>query len=336
MNEINGAGRKRLAITAATAAVAMLALLSVASPVAFAAPKGIFTRFAQCPTSVPGVTLCQYAEITSGELVIGPLQIPIGKTVVLQGGGVSTGKLNEYFVLPPTNGEAISPTKLEVPGGLRAILGCPDPHGPNHRSWWSPCPGRIHAEDWNEVTAKLEPAASTTNPARIDLIAVLFEEETGVTLPIKIKLENPLLGETCHLGSEAHPIELRLTTGTTSPPPPNQPITGAHGNFTHEEEEGQELTVLTGNTLVDGAFSVPPAEGCGGHLAAIVDQRIDQALGLESPAGHNTAILIGTHSAAFASDVLASESFSTKEETTPPPPSHHHGHHHHHWWWSEH
>jgi hypothetical protein len=84
--------------------------------------------------------------------------------------------------------------------------------------------------------------------------------------------------------------------------------------------------------LVDNAFTVPPAEDCGEHHEAIVDSLIDHTLGLESPAGHNTVILNGTHRNALMEDVLASETFPTKEETTPPPPPPHH----HHGWWPTH
>jgi hypothetical protein len=322
MNEIKGAGRKRFAVIASATVTVASVLLSVASPVALAAPTGIFAPFAQCPTSIPGIHLCQYVEITGGELAVGPVKVPIDKTVIFQGGMRHTGgpNPNEYFQLPAANGESISPTELNVPGGLRAVIGC-DPirdrdlyRKLGHKEG---CNGRFsHDKKKDAVTITLESAGSRSNPAIFDLAAASLEEGTAFTFPGKVHLKNPLLGEACHIGSEAHPIQLHLTTGTTNPPPPNQPITGSFGNATNagpeNEEEGYELTKVTDNTLVDNTFTVPPAEGCGGRLAYLIDPRIDHTLGLESPAGRNTVILTGTHRLADVEAVLASEKFPTK------------------------
>jgi hypothetical protein len=350
MNKIRNAGtHKRLAVITVTVVMAITALLNVASPtaaLAAAAPRGIFAPFAQCPTSVPGVRLCQYAEITSGEWTIGPMRIPIDKTMILQGGSIPTGgpNPNEFFVLPAVNGQSISPTELNVPGGLHTLIGCPtrwdrDHHHHHHSFSHDPCNRTPFHDGWedDDLTVRVEPAASPTNPAILTLSALIQETGPALTFPAKLHLKNPFLGEDCYIGSEAHPIEPHFTDGTTSPPPPNQPITGKLGKLTGEEEEGYETIKITENTLVDNAFSVPPAEGCGGgseHHTAIIDAMIDHTLGLESPAGHNTAILNGTHTAANPEAVLASETFPTKEEENPPPPTHHH--HHHHSWWPTH
>ena len=50
-------------------------------------------------------------------------------------------------------------------------------------------------------------------------------------LPTQIKLTNPFLGTTCYDGSNENPIQISYTTGTTSPPPPNEPITGKPGGL---------------------------------------------------------------------------------------------------------
>jgi hypothetical protein len=323
--------RKRVPTIAVAALMASMACLGVASQTALAAPKGIFSVYAQCPTSVPGIELCQYVEVTGGEFTIGALQVPIDKTIVFQGGALPAGRLNLYFLLPAVNGESISPTELNIPGGLHSIIDCQDiKHRDFKTSRRGACRGFSHDRGHGDrVTATLEGVASPSNPAILDLVAVLFPKGTGLTFPGRIHLKNPLLGEECYIGSEAHPIQLHLTDGTTSPPPPNHPIAGKLGEQTVQEEEGYETLTFTNSILVDNAFSVPPAEGCGGHQASIIDPLIDETLGLESTAGHNTVTLIGTHRLALAEAVLASEKFPTKEENPPPPP-----HHHHHWWWS--
>jgi hypothetical protein len=318
MNEIKGVGRKRLAVIVATAIMAASALLSAVSPVALAVSGGIFAPFAQCPTSNPRVTICQYVEITSGELAVGAVKVPIDKTIVFQGGMIPTGgpNFNEYFQLPAANGESISPTELDVPGGLRTVIGCNPIRNKDlykKLGQQDPCKGRFsHDTRQNTVTITLESAGNHSNPGIFDLASAIEEKGTAFTFPGKVHLKNPLLGEACYIGSEAHPIELHLTTGKTNPPPPNQPIAGSFGTDFEGEEDGYSLTKITGNTLVDNAFTVPPAEGCGGRFANLIDQRIDRTLGLESSAGRNTVILTGTHRMAEATAVLASEKFPAK------------------------
>jgi hypothetical protein len=308
----------------------LLVLLGVVSSSAFAAPTGVFAAFAQCPTGFPGVALCQYVEVTGGEFAVGSLRVPIDRPIVLQSGALPTGSsnINEYFVLPAANGESVSQTELEVPGGLASVIGCPSfrdgrdfSRGRRH----DPC-SRFWGWRASRVSATIESVAGPTNPAILNIAALAEEKGAGLTFPARIHLKNPVLGEGCYLGSESSPIELHLTDGTTSPPPPNQPITGKAGNTVSEIEEGYEAVTTSQSTLVDNSFSVPPAEGCGGELASVIDPLVDRALGLESPAGHNTVILSGTNKTAEVEAVLASEKFPTK--TGPEPPPHHH---HHHW-----
>jgi hypothetical protein len=304
-------------------------LLGVVASSAFAAPTGIFAVFAQCPTAFPGVALCQYVEASGGEMVVGGLRVPVDRPIVIQGGAIPTGgpNFNEYFVLPAVNGESVSQTELEVPGGLSSVIGCPSFRQDRDYSRWhrahDPC-SRFWGWAGSRVTATVESVAGLTNPAILNIAALAEEKGTALTFPARIHLKNPLLGEGCYLGSESAPIELHLTDGTTSPPPPNEPITGKFGASASHVEEGYEESTISQSTLVDNTFSVPPAEGCGGELASIIDPIVDHTLGLESPAGHNTMILSGTNKIAEAEAVLASEKFPVKTSPEPPP-------HHHHW-----
>ena len=107
----------------------------------------------------------------------------------------------------------------------------------------------------------------------------------------KIHLFSPFLGSNCYIGSKLSPIILRLSTGTTNPSPPNKPIRGIAPRL----ESNQEGTIiqLTRMKLVDNAFSVPVASGCGTSPTngALLDSSIDHKLGLPSAVGHNTAII---------------------------------------------
>jgi hypothetical protein len=96
-----------------------------------------------------------------------------------------------------------------------------------------------------------------------------------------------------------------LTTGTTSPPGPNSPISGKVGKV--EFKNGFALTVIKENELVNNSFAAPEAEGCGGIFSFLIDPLVDAKLGLPSTAGHNTAVLGGTLKDANATAVKASE-----------------------------
>jgi hypothetical protein len=125
-------------------------------------------------------------------------------------------------------------------------------------------------------------------------------------MPVRVRLENPLLGDGCYIGSASEPITLHLTTGTTSPPPPNQPITGeASGvHFTG----GGAILFADHVAVVDNSFSVPVARGCGGPLlASAIDPVVNGKIGLPSPAGKNSAILSGHLEQADAYFVMLSE-----------------------------
>jgi len=119
-------------------------------------------------------------------------------------------------------------------------------------------------------------------------------------MPVKVHLENPFLGKNCYVGSSSSPIVFKLTTGTTAPPAPNEPISGAggEGSFT----EGTRIFNLKNNTLVDNAWSAPAPTGCGGIISFLVTPIIKAQLGTTT-AGHNTAILNNTIKLAAAATV---------------------------------
>ncbi len=302
-NAVNDAGTPRCArvLKAGAASLALaFVLMSALAAGALATPRGIFARFAQCPTGMSGVQLCNYGEVVGGELSIGKLGIPFNGRMVFQGGDVSTGTINKYFMVPGSSGEIISPNELQIPGGLKALMSCPQ----------AGCPGLANTS--NGVYITIKSIASHQTPAILNLAAAVLEERTAMVLPVRLQLHNPTLGNACYIGSEAHPIELQLTDGTTSPPPPIQPIRGKGGEASEVEEDGYGLTVLAGARLVDNTFTVPAATGCGGRLSWLVDIEIDHALGLPSPPGRNAATLLANVDLAEVGNVRASEAFPGK------------------------
>jgi hypothetical protein len=241
--------------------LAMLVLASSASANK-ATLDAEFLAFAQCPVQTAAV--CTVARTTSGEFVIGHKTVPIESPVLLQG-GLATTSFMEQPLVGALDGNTLSKTPLTVPGGLVGIAGL-----------------------GGEVTATAEiagpPSSVIINRGNLGL-----RERTAVTLPLKVKLSNPALGEECYIGSESEPIVLHLTTGATDPPSPTPSISGSVAPGSAAKGKINEPTV----SLVDNDFAVPGASGCGGVLSAVIDPVVDVDVGIPSKAGENTAIMTG-------------------------------------------
>ncbi|MEO5878356.1 MAG: hypothetical protein ABIS86_11685 [Streptosporangiaceae bacterium] len=108
-------------------------------------------------------------------------------------------------------------------------------------------------------------------------------EDSKVKLALKVNVQNPLLGGNCYIGSNSKPISLSLGITATNPPPPNTPIEGS------PPEVVQDDPPVLKTTVVDNAFSVPKASGCGAGLG-LLDLAVNLYAGLPSAAGKNTAI----------------------------------------------
>lgn len=250
-------GRRRGRLSGALL-VASLAALAAAS----AASAGItreFDVFKECPVENPAVASCIYSTTTSGEFKIGNKTVPIDETVVLQG-GLQHGT---EALVPAANGETLSSTPLQVPGGIIGI----EILGP-----------------LTEVTATAELAGTVD----VDIANTAKREGRAVSLPLKVKLDNVLLGEGCYIEAFAP----QLTTGTTSPPFPAKPISGSAGTLSLAGDD--KINVFHGTSLVDNAFSVPGATGCAGLLQLLVDPGVDLIVGIPASGGHNAAVLSGS------------------------------------------
>jgi hypothetical protein len=287
--------RKRLVAWVAAVGVALLCLLGASS--AGATPKGEFAIFSDCPVTT--VNACVVAKTESGKFIVGKETVPIEKTITLQG-GISENEAEELTFVAAKDGNTLSKTPQKVPGGLAGLVKCNE---------IKEILERIACELAFEngvtgVTATTELAAPASSIG-INEFNFLLETGTALSLPVKVHLENPFLGSSCYIGSNSSPIVINLTTGTTSPPPPNTPITGSRGTI---EEAGEgAIGIFRKNSLVNNSFAAPGSNGCGGVFAFVIDPIINSKLGLPSAAGHNTAILNGTLEQAAASDVKAHE-----------------------------
>lgn len=233
---------------AALAALVVTAVLALAG-----AAQAAFPNFSDCPVSAPGVTGCIDIQSVSGSLEIKGYTVPLGNSLEIRGGLVEG---NPDRLVPPAGTNGFFAKPVNIPGGLLGIE--------------YPIPG-------NTVTGIAQLAGPTS------ALGFALGDPSTVSIPIKLKLDNPILGSNCYIGSNSNPVRLNLTTGTTNPPPPNVPISGSLGSGSFS---GNVLTVL-GGLDVDNAFAIPGASGCGLGLG-LVDALIDAKLKLPSAAGNNT------------------------------------------------
>ena len=261
-------------------AVVVASLLgALAAPPASALSKAAreeFLPFADCPSA--SAQICVVADTTGGEFVIGRKTVPISKPILLQG-GLPQKSLEEQGLLAAVGGETLAKVAEEVPGGLVGIAGL-----------------------GGAVTATAELAAPIEAVKIYPLALATRALGNAVTLPLKVKLSNELLGEDCYIGSDAEPIVLHLTDGVTQPPEGVEAIEGSRS----EAATGAKGRILEipAVKLVDNTFAVPGAKGCGGPQSeALLDEIIDLDIGLPSKAGSNKAIMTGSVEQTITEDV---------------------------------
>jgi hypothetical protein len=280
--------------------MALVGAMSVAAS-AFATPKGEYAVFADCPVSTAAA--CLVAKTESGEVVIGNKAVPIEKTITLQG-GLNETESGLAFVAAK-DGNTLTKVPQKVPGGLAGLVKCNEIKGSGllEKAERASCEA-IFENGLTGVTATTELAAPAS-AIKVDVGLLLAGEGTALQLPIKVRLENPLLGSACYVGSNTAPVVLKMTTGSTSPPLPNKSIKGNPGELVFNGE-GTILTVFK-NSLVDNSFAAPKTNGCGELFEFLIGPIINSTLGVPAAAGHNTAILNGTLKQTGSEDVLAHE-----------------------------
>jgi hypothetical protein len=253
---------------------------------------GGFTKFQNCPYKSNSVTRCLFSITDGGEVVFGDRWVPIVKPVILQAGYNSPTiekNVEEGFskLQEPTNGVTLSEASQPVPGGLAGLVNCDEVDNVVLRVG---C--RVIFE--NGLTG-VDAVVELARPAsEIRISENHIAEALGVALkiPVKIRLENPFLGDSCYIGSSNTPISWKLTTGATNPPAGTKPIAGTVGKVEYLEKV--RIVQLSDSELVDNAWSMPKAEGCGGPLSFLIDPIVNASSGLPSGAGKNVARLKST------------------------------------------
>jgi len=276
--------RGRLTL-AGMALVALGALFAAPSALAH---SGEYAEFNQCPSTNPNVATCLFNKTTGGEVVLGNKKVPIVNPVILQGGISEPDETFFSTFYGALNGQTLTKAAQPVPGGLSGLVNCKE----ISLGWLRASCEAIFENGLTGVNSTLE-LSRPASEIKVSLSNLLFQDSVAVKLPVKVHLENPLLGSECYIGSSSQPIWWNLTTGKTAPPAPNKSISGSVGVFELKGED-EEILRLNNNKLVDNAWGAPGASGCGGWPAEyILDPIINASVGVPAAAGKNTAILSG-------------------------------------------
>lgn len=278
-------------ITGGLVGVVAMLLLAPAASASSHNPTGEFEDFGECPLSIETVENCVYSVTEGGSVKIGAKTVPIENPTILQGG--FEGAESEIQFYGAENGDTLSKTPQPVPGGLVGITA---------PKWWP-----LFLQNWfnglieegfTGVNAIVELAKPATD-IELNTENLLNQEGTTLGLPVKVKLENLILGNNCYIGSNSNPMQINLTTGTSGS------LEGSFGEIKFNKTF--TLITITGARLVDGTFAAPGAKGCGGLFSLFVDPLVNTILGTPTKSGENEAILEGELKTAFAPAVVESE-----------------------------
>lgn len=256
--------------------VLALVLTSSSAPAASAASgraDGGLGPFADCPLARPSIEGCVRAVVKGGSLTLAGRSIPLTAPIVLQGGFEAASTGIAFF--GASDGETLSAAPQPVPGGL---LGAPLLDR-------LPAGSRSVLAEALAATATIELAGSASGRTEIELNTsnLLIESGPAIVLPVVVRLDNPLLGSECTIGSSSEPIEISLTTESSGS------LQGSAGDFSSDESSG--ATTLKNAKLVAADFPVGLADGCGGSFSTFVDPFVDLALGLPAAPGQSSAVL---------------------------------------------
>ncbi len=264
-------------------ALGSLVLLASAGTGSAATVSGPWAPFANCPVDDPALlaapantfgTLCVASDSPSGTFTIGKTTVPTGETNLQFGvSGAEAGNPSLGQIVPAAPGKTLVADPAQIPGGLLGLM-CPASNILVRQLCAS-----ITNSSLNTVTATTELAGP---PSDFSALGGLTTGHPIVSLPIKIHLQNPLLGSHCSLGSNTAPIVLHPETTTV----------GSGSGVADPNGFPVAFITISGSVLGDDSFAVPGTSGCGGVLLApLVDAAINAKLGLPSPAGKNSIVL---------------------------------------------
>ena len=258
--------RARLTILAALGTVM---LIGAYAPTAGAATlAGPWAPFGNCPVDDPVMletpatifgSICASTVSTSGSFKIGDTVVETARTE-MQFGLAGSGDV----AIPASDGKTLAADPVQVPGGLLGIV--PPEQLKPLLDPLNPILG---------VKATVELAGPITE---FNAAGVFAPGDPIINLPVKVHLENPVLGADCYIGSNDDPIVLRPATITAGTP-----------SSASDPNLSGFFVTFAGGSIGDDTFAVPGADGCG--PAGLLDPLVDQQVGLPSPSGRNALVL---------------------------------------------
>jgi hypothetical protein len=173
-------------------------------------PKGEYAQFNECPLNRATITDCVVSVSSGGGFTIGKKTVPLVNPVTLQGGFEGAGEEVQFY--GAENGNTLSKTPQPVPGGLLGIT-APTWWPKFIQNWFN----NLINEGFTGVNATVELTGPSKGLTKIKLNTenLIFEEGVALGLPVKIHLENAILGSNCYIGSDSKPVQLNFTTGTS-------------------------------------------------------------------------------------------------------------------------
>lgn len=273
-----------------------LASLSIAGS---ASAWSMYEKFKNCPTANPEVKYCAYGKTeNTSYLKAGLKTVLLKRALILQGGmtQLNFNETPETWFNPENGTPVLKPVPQNVEGGLQSVVEESMLSGKVLEEY-----KKAVKEGHTKVTATIETAS---NPSvYFNFYHLGTEKGTAIGLPLKVHFKGAIMGEHCYAGSDEAPINVELTDGTTSPPPPTEPMTGKFG---HLGEPVFNVKKLTENSLVNNTFAAPAIEGCGLEPAdyEMLDAAINTRVGLPAPEGENETRINGTLFLAVAETVV--------------------------------
>lgn len=273
--------RVRAGLLAAFTALTAFASMSTATAATATQLNGGWEPHTRCPVddatmlAADGKTdtaLCLSSHSTSGSIKLGNTEVPTGASdlqlgVVTHPGGTST-------LVSPSDGALVADS-AQLPGGLIGLM-CP-----SGIPLVSDICKQLTDNSLNRVTATIQ---SVNSPSDFKLLAGAGTGQPIVTLPVRIHLQNPFLGNNCYIGSASDPIVLKPQNLTA-------PTVGSRrfdvDGTTNAAGVMTQLT-LGGANQGDSTYAVPGANGCG---AGLLNWAVNLKTGLPSASGNNSVVL---------------------------------------------
>ena len=223
------------------------------------------------------IAACVGESSPSGSVTLGNLTVAT-KASNHQLGLVYQEESRESTVAAPAGGVLVD-EPVQLPGGLSELV-CPS-HEP---LVWGICRSAQSHGRWGDALSAVTWTMESAGVPYFNLLAGLFVDVPFASVPIKVHLQNPLLGEDCYIGSDTEPVVFQPVNMT--PPEGEEEQLNAQGA---PVTEGVFIDLHTKISVQSASgFAVPAASGCGFH--GVLDQAIDRKAGLPSPSGSANTI----------------------------------------------